>query len=53
MTMPIKRFDSGDDNLNQVHADDVSLDKASQRKHSGDRAADALADAARHIDSDD
>ena len=51
--MPIKRFDSGDDNLNQVHADDVSLDKASQRKHSGDRAADALADVTRDIDSDD
>lgn len=51
--MPIKRFDSGDDNLDQVHADDVSLDKASRGKHSGDRAADALADATRDIDSDD
>lgn len=53
MTMPIKRFDSGDDNLDQVHSDDASLDKASRGKHSGDRAADALADAARDIDSDD
>lgn len=50
--MPKKQFDAGDDNIGQIGADDASLDKAGERKHSGDRAADALSDAARDIDSE-
>ena len=50
--MPIKKITARAETIDQVYRDDKALDKAANRQHSGDRAADALADAARDIDSE-